>query len=126
MDYTANKMKRTDSFVLATALLAWAAWGVWQQRTARVTSATVVRVTGSPPKADIRLTFTAGPRPACVLVDVRGEYSEGSSTVYGERDTIQVILDSPLRAQHTVTVTASSRIFGCLRTSTQVFHNTLV
>lgn len=114
-------IKRTQFFLLAACLLIWTVWAVWQQRTARVTSARIVRLAGSPPRAEVELAFTAGPRPACLLVDVHGEQGSGSSSVYGEHDTIMVLLDGPLGAHHTVAVAASSRVLGRLRTSAQAF-----
>jgi len=114
-------MKRTPTFLLAACLFIWTAWAVGQQRTARVASATVVRVAGSPPRAEVALAFTAGLRPACLIVDVQGEQGSGSTTVYGDHDTITVVLGGPPGAHHTVTITASSRVLGHLQSSAQVF-----
>ncbi|MBC8159858.1 MAG: hypothetical protein H7Z42_01450 [Roseiflexaceae bacterium] len=107
--------------LLALAMLALAGWAAWQQRTARVIGARATQLDGPPARAEVVLSFSSGPRPASLIVDLHGQSGPGSSTIAGDEDMAMVPISGPLGSHHTITVTASSRIGGRLFTRTSTF-----
>lgn len=105
-------MKR-QTLILSAALLVFIAVAVLMRRTARVHGARVVHVEdGHVPVAEVALTYSAGPRPMSVIVDLRGAGGSSSATVEGDEDMVQIPLAGPLGERYTIDVTASSRIMG--------------
>ncbi|MFL5802605.1 MAG: hypothetical protein ACJ8CR_12800 [Roseiflexaceae bacterium] len=83
-------------------------------RPARLLAARVTATTpGSPPVANVVLTYGLGLAPASVIVDVLDSGGNGgSATIDGTQLFIEIPLSGALASGHRVTTTATYRLLG--------------
>lgn len=109
--------------VLSAAMVGLTCLWLVVGRTARVKGARVAHIEGaSMPFAEVVLDYSRGPRPARVIVDVRGQHGGGSTTVEGDEDIVRMPLTGMLGQRYTIDVMATTRVLGRLQTQQARFQ----